>query len=66
MQFNRTPIEVKGRHEADLLRIDGVVGVVAEATRLVVLVESEEVCGRVPMELEGVEVACRVVGKVRI
>lgn len=66
MEFNRTPVEVKGKYEAELLRIEGVVGVTAYPDRLVVMVESEDVCARIPSSLDSVPVECRVVGKVRV
>jgi hypothetical protein len=61
-----TPVEVKEKYEDELLTIDGVVGVVATADRLIVMVETGEVCGRIPSSLEGVPVECRVVGRIRI
>lgn len=57
-----SPVEVKNKYEDQLLRIPGVVGVVATEDRIVVFVESEGV--RVPSSLEGIPVEKRVVGRV--
>ena len=59
-----TPEEVKEKYEDELLRIPGVVGVVAGDSALIVLVESEDV--QVPTSLEGVPVIKEIVGRVTI
>jgi len=62
----RKVIAVKEKYEKELLRIDGVVAIVAHPDKLVVMVETEDVCSRIPPTIEGVPVECKVVGRVSV
>jgi len=59
-------VDVKEKYEDELLRIRGVVGVLADerGNRIIVLVESPTVCERVPSRIEGYPVECRVTGRI--
>jgi len=61
-------VDVKIRNESNLLSISGVVAVGADVNRnvIVVYVESSDVCDRVPKNIGGVGVECRVVGRARL
>ena len=59
-----TPEEVKEKYEMQLLRIPGVIGVVAGDNEIIILVESEDV--HVPSMLDGVPVRKEIVGRVTI
>jgi len=56
-------VDVKVKYEMDLLRIPGVVGVLAR-DKIIVMVEDRSGCAKVPKELDGVRVECKVVGKI--
>jgi len=59
-------VDVKEKYEDELLKIRGVVGVLADerTNRIIVLVESPAVCERVPSRIEGYPVECRVTGRI--
>jgi len=63
-----TVVDVKRKYERSLLSVPGVVGVVADTARqvLVVLVEDPMVCPRVPTRIEGYPVECRVTGRISV
>jgi len=60
--------DVKEKYESDLLAKEGVVGVSAdlEKNELVVYVEDESVCPKVPSALEGYPVRCEVTGRITV
>jgi len=57
--------EAKARHEAELLRIPGVVGVGVVGNTLIVYVETAQAAAAVPRRIEGFPVQVRVIGRVR-
>ena len=61
-------LDVKEKHESELLAIPGVAGVGADlkTKTIVVYVETADVCARLPKTLEGYPVRCEVVGKIGV
>jgi len=61
-------LDVKERNELRLLGIPGVgaVGADLEKNEIIVYVEDESVCARVPSVIEGVRVRCMVVGRIEL
>jgi len=61
-------LDVKEKHETELLAIPGVVGVSVDlkVRAIVVYVETADVCAKLPKTLEGYPVRCEVVGKIGV